>query len=46
MLLEGKLTLAIFPSWCTMIDDNVVLLDGKLHYEILHTLEFTHRATI
>ena len=29
-----------------MIDDNVVMLDGKLHYESQHTLEFTHYAMI
>jgi len=29
-----------------MIDDNVAVLDGKLHYESLHTLDFIHRATI
>ena len=28
------------------VDGNVVVLDGKLHYESLHTLDFTHRATI
>jgi len=29
-----------------MIDDNVAVLDGKLHYESLHTLDFIHHATI
>ena len=29
-----------------MIDDNVAVVDGKLHYESLHTLDFTHHATI
>ena len=28
-----------------MIDDNVAMLDGKLHYESLHTLDFIHHAT-
>ena len=46
MLLEGNLTLARFPSWCIVIDNDVVVLDEKLHYESLHKLEFTHRATI
>ena len=27
-----------------MIDDDVVVLDRKLPYEIKHTLAFTHRA--
>ena len=46
MLLEGKLTPARFPLWCIVIDDNVVMLDGKIHYKSLHTLDFTHHATI
>ena len=46
MLSEEKITPARFASWCIVIDDNVVVLDGKLHYEILCTLDFTHRATI
>ena len=46
MLLKGKLTPVRFPSWCIVIDDNVVVLDEKIHYENLHTLDFTHRATI
>ena len=29
-----------------MIDDNVVMLDGKIPDEGLHTLDFTHRAMI
>ena len=45
-MLEGKLTLAIFASWCNVFDENVAVLDGKLHYERLHTLYFTHRAMI
>ena len=24
---------ARFPSWCIVIDDNVVVLDGKVYYE-------------
>ena len=35
-----------FSSWCIVIDDNVVVLNGKLHYESLHTLDFTHHAMI
>ena len=27
MLLEGKLTPAIIPSWCNVFDDNVAVLD-------------------
>ena len=46
MLLEGKLTPARFPSWWNVFDDNVAMLDEKLHYESLHTLDFTHHATI
>ena len=46
MLLEGKLTPVRFASWNIMIDDNVVVLDEKLHYENLHTLDFLHYATI
>ena len=45
-MLQGKLTPARFPTWCIVIDDNVVVLDDKIHYEILHTLDFTHHATI
>ena len=45
-MLEGKLTPTIFPSWYIVIDNDVVVLDEKLHYESLHKLEFTHRATI
>ena len=33
MLFEGKLTPAIFPSWCNVVDDNVGVLDEKLPYE-------------
>ena len=33
MLLEGKLTPTRFPSWCTVFDDNVGVLDEKLPYE-------------
>ena len=29
-----------------MIDDNVVVLDGKLHYESLYSLTFTHLAML
>ena len=29
-----------------MIDDNVVVLDEKLHYKIWHTLDFTHLAML
>ena len=29
-----------------MIDDNVVVLHGKLPYESYHTLAFTHRAIL
>ena len=43
-MLEGKLTLARFPSWCNVFDDNVAVLDGKLPYENQHTLVFTNRA--
>ena len=46
MLFKGKLTPARFPSWYIMIDDNVVMLDEKMHYESLHTLDCTQRATI
>ena len=46
MLLEGKLTSATFPSWCNVFDNNVVVLDGKLAYESLHTLAFTHRVML
>ena len=46
MLLEGKLTPARFASWHILIDDNVVMLDEKLHYENLHTLDLLHCATI
>ena len=46
MLLEGKLTPARFLSWCNVFDNNVVMLDEKIHCESLHTLDFTHRATI
>ena len=38
MLLEGKLTLARFPSWCNVFDNNVAVLDGKLPYESLTDL--------
>ena len=38
MLLEGKLTLARFASWCNVFDDNVVVLDEKLLNESKHTL--------
>ena len=30
------LTLARFPSWCIVIDDNEVMLDEKLYYECSH----------
>ena len=43
---KPKLTVARFPSWCIVIDDNVVVLDGKIPYESLHTLYFTHCAMI
>ena len=33
MLLEGKLTLARFASWCNVFDENVPVLDGKILYE-------------
>ena len=33
MLLEEKLTLATFASWCNVFDDNVAVLDGKIAYE-------------
>jgi len=33
MLLEWKLTQAIFPSRCNVFDNNVAVLDGKLPYE-------------
>jgi len=33
MLLEEKLTLARFASWCNAFDDNVAVLDEKLPYE-------------
>ena len=46
MFYEWKLTPTRFPSWCNVIDDNVVVVDGKLQYESLDTLDFTHRATI
>ena len=46
MLLEGKITPTRFPSWFNVFDNNVAVLDGKIHYESLHTLDFTHRATI
>ena len=46
MILGQNMTLARFPLWCIVIDDNVVVLDRKLNYEILHILDFTHRATI
>ena len=36
MLLEGKLTPARFALWHIVIDDNVIVLDEKLHYESLH----------
>ena len=39
MFEERKVTPARFPSWCIVIDDNVVVLDGKLHYESLNTLD-------
>ena len=42
MLLEGKLTLARFASWCNVFDNNVAMLDGKLPYESWNTLAFTH----
>ena len=45
-MLEEKLTLARFPSWYIVIDDNAAVLDGKLDYEILHILDFTQSATI
>ena len=32
-MLEGKLTQVRFPSWCNVFDDNVAMLDGKLHYQ-------------
>ena len=38
-MLEGKLTLVRFSSWCNVFDDNVAVLDGKLN-----TLAFTHRT--
>ena len=43
-MLEGKITLARFSSWCNVIDDNVAVLYGKLPYESSQTLTFTHRA--
>ena len=46
MKLEEKLNLARFPSWYIVIDDNVVMLDGKIPDEGLHTLDFTHSAMI
>ena len=46
MFEERNPTQARFPSWCIVIDDNVTVVDGKLHYESLHTLDFTHHATI
>ena len=33
MLLKGKISPAIFPSWCDIFDDNAVVLDRKLPYE-------------
>ena len=33
MLLEEKLTLARFASWCNVFDENVSILDGKILYE-------------
>ena len=45
MLLEEKLTQAIFASWCNVFDDNVAVLDGKLPYKSYHTLVITHHAT-
>ena len=44
-MLEGKITLARFASWCNVFDDNVVVLDRKLVYKRKHTLAITHRAT-
>ena len=44
MLLKGKLTPTRFPSWCNVFDDNVAVLDGKLPYEGLTDISFTHRA--
>ena len=35
-----------FPTRCNVIDGNVVMFHGKLPYEILHTLTFTHRAML
>ena len=46
MFYERKVTLARFPSWCNVIDDNVVMLDRKLPYEIYRTLGFTHHAML
>ena len=34
MLLEEKLTIARFEPWCNVFDNNVVVSDGKLPYEI------------
>jgi len=33
MLLEGKLTLGRFSSWCNIFDDDMVVLDGKPPYD-------------
>ena len=38
MLLEEKITLDRFPSWCNVFDNNVDVLDGKLPYESYQTL--------
>ena len=43
---QQKLTSTRFPSWCNVIDDNVVVLDGKLSYESYSTLAFTHRTML
>ena len=41
-----KLTLARFLSWYIVINDNVVVLDGKIPDEGLHALDFTHSGMI
>ena len=45
-MLKGKLTPTIFPSWCNVFDNNVVVLDEKLPYRSQHTLAFTHRVML
>ena len=45
MMLERKITLARFASWCNVFDDNVAILDEKLPYESYHTLVITLHAT-